>query len=222
MNLSLEIDGFRERVETFAPQSDITPRILAFYSASIAISDQEIMSAVISLARRREVTQDQLYEVVLQSYLFLGFPRMLMAADCLASVTGDKRLPLSELVVSGEQATNWSGRGIELCKKVYDNNYVRLKSRVEVMAPEIFQWMIFEGYGKVLSRPGLDIVSREMCIVSCLTIEDMPSQLHSHMRGALNVGAPESLLRQVIEDVGESAGHGYATAQNILGKLGVV
>ncbi len=222
MNLSLEIDGFRKRVETFAPQSDLTPRILAFFSASIAISDHEIMSAVISLARRHEVTYDQLYEVVLQSYLFLGFPRMLMAADCLASVTGEERSPFSELAVSGEQAANWSGRGIELCKKVYDSNYTRLKSRVEVMAPEIFQWMIFEGYGKVLSRPELDIVSREMCIVSCLTIENMPSQLHSHMRGALNVGAPEALLRQVIDDVGVSAGDGYTTAQNILGKLGVM
>ena len=79
--------------------------------------------------------------------------------------------------------------------------------------------MIIEGYGKVLSRPGLGIVERELANVAFLMGEDYEQQLHSHMRGALNVGATEELLKTVVHDIGEAAGNGYRTAQAILTKL---
>jgi 4-carboxymuconolactone decarboxylase len=50
--------------------------------------------------------------------------------------------------------------------------------------------MIVEGYGKVLSRPGLDLPRRELCIVAACAHTGQDRQLHSHLRGALNAGAP--------------------------------
>jgi 4-carboxymuconolactone decarboxylase len=46
-----------------------------------------------------------------------------------------------------------------------------------------------EGYGKVLSRPGLDLAARELCVVALLAPQDAAPQLYSHLRGALNAGA---------------------------------
>ena len=79
--------------------------------------------------------------------------------------------------------------------------------------------MELEGYGKVLSRPGLDIVDREMVIVACLAMENRVSQLHSHLRGALNVGAPMQLVRDVVADLSPAAPAGHATATELLQRL---
>ena len=49
--------------------------------------------------------------------------------------------------------------------------------------------MLVEGYGKVLGRPGLALVMRELCIVATLAVTGASKQLHSHLRGALNIGA---------------------------------
>ena len=93
-----------------------------------------------------------------------------------------------------------------------------LKERVESFAPDIFRWMIVEGYGKVLSRDHVDIVDRELSIVAMLTMENKAKQLHSHILGARNVGAEEQLIRQVIEDIGMAAGDGYQTALAIIAR----
>ncbi len=221
MNLSLDVNAFRTRLEHFDPDSYALSRVIAIYSAAITLADDPLMTTAIRAGLRQNVTGKQLHEVVLQSYLFLGFPRMLIAADCLNREIPDLDLPRPPLAVAAEEARDWTDRGVELCKEVYNKNYDLLKDRVENMAPEIFRWMVFEGYGKVLSRPGLGIVEREMAIVACLIMENRPSQLYSHMRGALNVGADPKLLALVVADIGESAGDGHRTAQDILRRLGV-
>ena len=146
---------------------------------------------------------------------------MLVGAEVL-----DRVLPAGETQpmtrpISEEESRDWFDRGIALCRRVYDSNYEALRYKVEGIAPEIFRWMIVEGYGKVLSRPGLDSVNRELSISSFLMMENRAQQLFSHMRGALNVGASPELLKQVIEDVGEAAGAGHKAARDILTKLGI-
>ena len=63
--------------------------------------------------------------------------------------------------------------------------------------------MVAEGYGKVLGRPGLDLVDRELCIVAMLAVQDSPRQLYSHLRGALNAGATEEDVEGVLEEARE-------------------
>jgi 4-carboxymuconolactone decarboxylase len=70
--------------------------------------------------------------------------------------------------------------------------YERLRVNIRALHPELDEWMIVEGYGKVLSRPGLDLPRRELCIVAACAASAQDRQLHSHLHGALNVGvAPE-------------------------------
>jgi 4-carboxymuconolactone decarboxylase len=88
------------------------------------------------------------------------------------------------------------------------------------MAPEVFRWMIIEGYGKVLSRPALDIVSREVSIVAFLMMEDRCKQLRSHIIGALNIGAPMEMILLVVDDIGAAAGSGYKSSKAIISRAG--
>jgi alkylhydroperoxidase/carboxymuconolactone decarboxylase family protein YurZ len=46
------------------------------------------------------------------------------------------------------------------------------------------EWLVLEGYGKVLSRKGLSMMERELCIVAVLTVLKFDDQLYSHINGA--------------------------------------
>ena len=214
-------ESLNDCLASFAPTRYEVTRSLALFSAAITDSSESSLRSAIEVCLNHRADPKQLYEVVLQSYLFLGFPRMLIASEALtASVPNGSLAHMPAEVSAGDPAV-WLERGRQLCRLVYDSSYDALKTRVESMAPEIFLWMEFEGYGKVLSRPGLDIIDREMAIVACLTMENRASQLHSHLRGALNVGAEKQLVRDVISDLSSVAREGHATAIGILSQLGV-
>ena len=55
--------------------------------------------------------------------------------------------------------------------------------------PELAEWILADGYGRVLSRPGLTIRERELIVVAVLAALRLPKQLESHVRGARRVGA---------------------------------
>jgi 4-carboxymuconolactone decarboxylase len=208
-----------ERLERLRGESLSSPRVLALFSAAVALADRTAMNSAIDLAKRAGVSRDSLYEVVLQSYLFLGFPRMLGAGEILHEVW-PKTIsdPTAE---SNLGIHSWRQRGEQLYAKVYGDNAARLRDRVASFAPEILDWMLVEGYGKVLSRPQLDLVSRELSIVAFLIVDNRPKQLMSHLRGATRVGATNDQILEVVNDLAEVAGSGYAETQSMLRRLGI-
>ncbi len=219
MSENAAIGLLKNRLRNFDPDRYGATRALGLYSAAITLADNDCMGEAINIGANHGVNRRQFYEIVLQSYLFLGFPRMLIAAEQLDDILpGSGRAPVTT-AISPSEAEDWFKRGMNLYKRVYDSNAERLRAHVENMAPEIFRWMIVEGYGKVLSRPGLDIVDRETSIIAFLTMENRRKQLFSHIRGALNVGAGAEIVRLVIEDIGDAAGDGYKTALELLDSL---
>ena len=177
------------------------------------------MSAGIDLARRSGVSRSVLYEIVLQSYLFLGFPRMLGAAEILAEcwpLTAENEAHRPDL-----QIQSWWDRGQENFSWVYGDKAERLKSRVEGFAPEVFDWMIIEGYGKVLSRPQLDMPLRELSIIAFLVVDYRPKQLMSHLLGAVRVGTPPSRIVQTIEDLRGIVPSVYKEVRQMLVRCGM-
>jgi len=222
MNLTLDIDCFRQRLADFKPDKHPAPRILSLFSAAITIADEITITAALELGRANSVTREMFYEIILQSYLFLGFPRMLTAAEYFNRVLPGDNPASGNGQITPDEAARWYREGSELCQKIYAHNYELLKNRVENLAPEIFRWMIIEGYGKVLSRPRLDMPTRELSIIAFLMMENREKQLFSHIRGAVNVGVDKSLLKLVVEDIGRAAGEGYETTVNILKRLELV
>ena len=219
MNNVVYSDKFLSWATSFRCEKDAVSRLLAGYSAAIALADESCLDAAVKLGRDISVSHAQFYEIVLQSYLFLGFPRMLEAGDHLARYFKDVNLPVKTEPISSAESKEWYENGLALYRRVYGDMNQVLQDRLESVAPEVFRWMIVEGYGKVLSRPGLSVVDRELAIVASLLIENRPRQLHSHLQGALNVGADPELVGRIIEDHKETAPSGYQTALSLLDRI---
>jgi 4-carboxymuconolactone decarboxylase len=129
-------------------------------------------------------------ELVLQSYLFAGFPRALNAAREWRRVTGASAPAADEAEELWRAGDEWAARGEATCRAVYGAAYDRLRRNIKTLHPALDAWMITEGYGKVLSRPGLDLARRELCVIAACAAGGHERQLHAHLHGALNVGAP--------------------------------
>src|SRR4029078_12900943 len=71
-------------------------------------------------------------------------------------------------------------------------------------------WMVRDGYGRVLSRPGLDLVRRELCVIAETAVLEAGPQMLSHWKCALNAGASMQLVAEVVtlvkQDLAESEG----------------
>jgi 4-carboxymuconolactone decarboxylase len=127
-------------------------------------------------------------ELILQSYIFAGFPRALNAAREWRAASGI-RAPRADDDAGGDRYELWRERGEATCALVYGEVYERLRSNIRELHPALEEWMIVEGYGKLLGREGLDLRRRELCIVAVCGALEQERQLHAHLRGALNAGA---------------------------------
>lgn len=210
--------ALRDRIRIAQLTTNQTGRGIALYSAALATAVRDCLSAAIDLGRQHHVPRTAFYEAVLQSHLFLGFPRMLIGMEHLAEYW-----PAPQAGDAGEyqgsELADWRRNGEELCKRVYGEAYEPLKRKVLGLAPELFQWMIHDGYGKVLSRPGLATMERELAICAMLMMENRAPQLHSHLRGALRVGCSKDEVAAMVQDIGPAAPDGFVTAMGLLERL---
>jgi 4-carboxymuconolactone decarboxylase len=146
------------------------------------------------LRRAAEVApHGEVEECILQSYLFLGYPVALQCLSVWREIAGE-----AVNVEGVNSIENWQSRGEVVCAAVYGGQYERLRENVQRLHPDLERWMLAEGYGKVLARPGLDLKTRELCIIALLSAQDSPHQLYSHMRGALNAGADTSEVDEAV------------------------
>lgn len=151
-------------------------------------------------------------ELLLQTYLFAGFPRALNA------MREWRRLEPAVIdTADGEnQPGQWRARGEATCAVVYGDMYDRLRHNIRQLHPRLDDWMIVEGYGKVLSRPGLDLARRELCIVAACAAAEQDRQLHSHLRGALNAGAAAATIDATLVALRDHLGEPRARTVELL------
>lgn len=145
-------------------------------------------------------------EVLLQSYLFLGFPVALNGLGLWRRRTG--RPPPAPVEVDPRE---WLERGETVCRAVYAQQYEALRDVMEGIHPDLDRWALTEGYGKVLGRPGLDLQRRELCVAAMLSGVDASRQLHAHLRGCVNVGIAPSEVEAMLESIGPIIGRERAT-----------
>jgi 4-carboxymuconolactone decarboxylase len=137
----------------------------------------------------------QVEEALLQSYLFVGYPIALQALGMWRERTGNK----APARPARDNNRHWRQRGEAICAQVYAGQYDRLRDNIARLHPDMERWMLEEGYGKVLGREGLDLKTRELCVIAVLVGLDAPQQLYSHLRGALNVGAAPEEVETTVE-----------------------
>ncbi len=191
-------------------ENSISTDDLCRLSVAVVRQDTSLLRSIADRAadamQARRVT-----EALLQSYLFAGFPAALDALGCVAECWLAKGLAGSD-VAEVYNVDEFRRRGEELCFSIYGSVYQKMMDRFESISPSMRSWMIIEGYGKTLSRDGLSSLERELCIVCMLAALERPSQLYSHVRGALAMGASAEQLRNCEHAVAELCGARVAAA----------
>jgi 4-carboxymuconolactone decarboxylase len=180
------------------PALDAETQSLVRLAATIAAGDEPSLRASMSEAART-VPPVWVEELVLQSYLFAGFPRALNAAREWRRLSGTAAPETDEAEELWRPGDEWAARGEATCRAVYGAAYERLRRNIRTLHPALDAWMITEGYGKVLSRPGLDLARRELCVIAACAAGGHGRQLHAHLHGALNVGAPPAWVTDTLE-----------------------
>jgi 4-carboxymuconolactone decarboxylase len=174
---------------------DATRALIALSALLAGGSDDEVRSAMHTTLHR--TPHPWIEELLLQTYLFAGFPRALNGMREWRRVSGkpapasDAAVPLDELRRAGEAT----------CARVYGPMYDKLRVNIRELHPLLDEWMVTEGYGKVLSRPALDLPRRELCIVAACAATGQDRQLQSHLHGARNVGVSEQVITQALESL---------------------
>jgi 4-carboxymuconolactone decarboxylase len=170
---------------------------LVALSATIAGGDAGSVAAGTEGAIHGGASPAAVYETLLQSYLFLGFPRAIEALFAAGPVL--QRHGWAPPAAGRADPEGWVRSGEDLCRRVYGRNYEKLVETIRALSTDLASWMILEGYGKTLSRPGLSATTREYCVVAILTTTRMWRQLRSHAIGAINVGGTRAGVRESIE-----------------------
>lgn len=184
-------------------QDDLDPptHALVRLAVAIAFADPEITTDCARMAMASGMPLAWGDELILQSVLMVGWPRALVAAEVWRDESG--REATAEQLQTGAEPSQWLEQGEQLCRKIYGRNYERLRANVKALHPALDDWMVRHGYGRTLSRPGLDLIRRELCTVAQTVVLVTPIQFHSHLRGALNVGASIEAIDATLDEVAE-------------------
>jgi 4-carboxymuconolactone decarboxylase len=114
--------------------------------------------------------------------------------------------PTSEPDFDNRSIEQWRTDGERTCAMVYGGMYEKLRENIRDLHDRLDHWMITEGYGKVLSRSGLDLGRRELCIVAACAAAHQDRQLHSHLHGAVNVGVAPAVISAAIDGLADVIG----------------
>jgi 4-carboxymuconolactone decarboxylase len=189
---------------------DEPTRALVVLSATITGgNDRQIRDAVTRAAT--DIPAMWVEELLLQSYLFAGFPRALNATREWRRVEPDPLVGTAPVDID-----RWRADGEATCAAVYGSMYDRLRENIRHLHPSLDEWMITDGYGKVLSRPGLDLQRRELCIVAACAAAGQDRQLLSHFHGALNVGVDPVVIDHVLDAISGFLGADRAASARML------
>ena len=173
-------------------------RLLVEISVALAARDDPGLDSALRRANDGGARPVEVEEALLQSYLFLGYPASLTGIARWREIAGPPPGESDELA-SPDGLMEWTERGARVCELVYGRAYEKLRGNIGRVHPAMDRWMVAEGYGKVLGRPGLSLRVRELCNVAVLAATTWEPQLHSHLRGALHAGATSTEVEEALE-----------------------
>jgi len=176
-------------------------QILARLGSCIALDKLSRVDTTISKLKKAEIYPEKIYETILQSYLFCGFPAAIESLKIFRQYY--PKFPVKRTLYD---TVKFKEAGITNCKLVYKKNFKKLIENMNYYSPDLKEWMIIEGYGKVLGRSGLSLLDREYLNVSILVARFYENQLKSHLRGCLNLGATKDELVFLLDRLKKTVG----------------
>ncbi len=158
-------------------------------AAAAALNEPFLLKATLASGFTYTTTPRAFYEALLQTYLFAGFPAALEGLSVLQTVCSERSISFAPPASASFDHQLFSHRGQELCKQIYTTAYDKMHRNLHAISPDLADWMVLEGYGKTLSRTELPARIRELSVAAVLAVLGWNTQLYSHLRGAMNVGA---------------------------------
>ena len=169
----------------------------------------DLLPVIMDDLRSAVIDPVAIYESILQLYLFNGFPVAIQTLKVFK-----EHFPGYQPSKEQYNVNIFEKRGISNCKAVYNKNFDKLQSNISNLSPDLAEWMIIEGYGKVIGRSGLSLKERELLNVAMLCTNYSENQLHSHIRGSLNTGSAYEIIKEIIKYTEE-----YNSTENLLKSL---
>lgn len=180
-------------VDALDGETGMLVAVAAVVAGGSEVAQRDILRRAVPVVRAEWIE-----EVILQSYLFAGFPRALNAMRIWRAVSG-LDAPTADADVDDNTHADWTRRGEATCAAVYGHFYDRLRVNIAALHPALDAWMVSDGYGMVLGRPALDLARRELCVVAACVAAQQDRQLHSHLHGALHVGAAPAAVAAAVD-----------------------
>ncbi len=190
------------------PAADRLRRLLVL-GATAAHGDLEVAAQALRDALDEGVNVSRLEETLLQVVPYAGFPRAIAAWTRLRPLLGDP--PPREEVVEP------IAPGYEVFDAVYGEAASGIRERLRGLHPELERWTLAFAYGRVLARPPLTLLERELLAVAILTaLGRLEAPLLGHMRAARRLGASAEDVAAAIQAVPVSLGPGRREAARAL------
>ena len=102
---------------------------------------------------------------------------------------------------------DYRARGKQTLDVITGNTTAQALAGVAETSPDLAQWITDFAYGHVVSRPQLDLCTRELVTVASLTTQgNAPRQLAAHVNGALNAGCKPEAVVEVVTQMAVYAG----------------
>jgi len=184
---------------------------LARLFATIGPADWTGFSAAATEAAGAGVGRSEVEEALLQATLFFGFPRVVTAFETLHRCWPMESAPRPGALPPGAQPE--AGRA--LFDAIYERNAPAVHALLGSFHPDFHDFVVECAYGRVLARPGLDPMVRELLAVAGLAALQQVPQLVAHARGAVRFGATLSQVR----DCMAAGGLEGAPAEELLARI---
>jgi 4-carboxymuconolactone decarboxylase len=118
------------------------------------------------------------------------------------------------MTTAGLHGQNYAD-GLELGGRLGGETFAPLVAQLRAIDEELADDLVAHAYGRILSRPGLELGDRELVIIAALAAQGSLPQLEWHLAAALRIGVPPEALREVLIQLVPLAG--WPCAMNALG-----
>ena len=125
-------------------------------------------------ARLHGVSETAVEEALLQLHLFAGYPAMINALFAWRRIAGPTR-------ASGRSRRS-RDTGRRICRSIYRGGYDALIQNMRALHPVLPSWVLADGYGRVMHRPGLPLKTRKLLVVAALTAQGAWRQLQPYLK----------------------------------------
>jgi len=153
-------------------------------------------------------TAAQVIEVMILAAVYAGFPAALNGTGAARDVFQRRRIwPEAAQGPSSPVTEDRRERGLRSLEQVSAGAGEAVVASLRDIAPDLARFIIEFSYGDVISRPGLELVTRELISIAMLTaLGTARPQLKVHISAALHVGSSQAQIVAVVEQMAVYAG----------------